>query len=131
AQRAAEAAASKLGSTDRKVASARDALKGSTEAVTQAEAKHKAALDQVARSQKAAETTTGRLTQSLKTNQAEWQQVGGVLAAAGASTLAIAGATVKTGIAYNGLQQTSRAAIKTMLGSAGAVADQMDRLDAF
>lgn len=39
--------------------------------------------------------------------------------------------TLKTGLAYNTLQQTSRAALKTILGSSEAVNAQMDKLDAF
>lgn len=37
----------------------------------------------------------------------------------------------KAGAAYNGLQQTSRAALKTLLGGAEAANAQMDKLDAF
>lgn len=50
------------------------------------------------------------------------------------ATVAVAGLTgglLKTGIAYNGLQQRSRAALTTMLGSAEAANAQMDKLDDF
>src|SRR5690606_8708686 len=50
--------------------------------------------------------------------------VGGAMTAL---TLAVA----KTGIEYNTLQQTSRAALTTLLGSAEAANAQMDKLDAF
>lgn len=70
--------------------------------------------------------------------QASWDQtasamtqVGGVLTAAGAGALALAGAVAKTGIEYNTLQQTSRAALTTLTGSAEAANAQMDKLDAF
>jgi tape measure domain-containing protein len=57
--------------------------------------------------------------------------------AAGAGTLAIGGmtalavATGKTGVSYNALEQTSRAALKTVLGSASAASGQMERLREF
>lgn len=54
--------------------------------------------------------------------------VGG-LAAGGLATLTAA--TVKGGIAYNTLEQTSRAALKTVLGSASAASGQMERLREF
>jgi tape measure domain-containing protein len=51
--------------------------------------------------------------------------------AVGVAILGIGAAALKTGIAYNTLQQTSRAALKTLLGSAEAANVQMDKLDAF
>lgn len=59
------------------------------------------------------------------------QTVGSGMAAAGAAALALAGAVAKTGIEYNTLQQTSRAALRTLLGGAEAANAQMDKLDAF
>jgi tape measure domain-containing protein len=50
------------------------------------------------------------------------------LAAATAATLKT---LLSTGIAYNTLQQTSRAALTTLLGGAVAANEQMDKLDAF
>lgn len=58
-----------------------------------------------------------------------WAKVG--LAAAGVATAALAGQVIKTGIEYNTLQQTSRAALTTILGGAQAANAQMDKLDEF
>ena len=58
-------------------------------------------------------------------------QVGATMSALGASALAMTAAVAKTGIEYNTLQQTSRAALKTITGSAEAANAQMDKLDAF
>jgi tape measure domain-containing protein len=44
---------------------------------------------------------------------------------------ALTASTVKTGIGYNTLEQTSRAALKTVLGSASAASGQMERLREF
>lgn len=60
---------------------------------------------------------------------ATWAKVG--LAAAGVATVALAGNVIKTGIEYNTLQQTSRAALTTILGGAQAANAQMDKLDEF
>ena len=49
-----------------------------------------------------------------------------------ASAAAAVGVNVlKTGLAYNTLQQTSRAALRTLVGGAEQANDQMDKLDAF
>jgi len=47
------------------------------------------------------------------------------------STVALGTKVFSAGVAYNTLQQTSRAALKTLLGGAEAANAQMDRLDAF
>jgi tape measure domain-containing protein len=61
-----------------------------------------------------------------------------VLKAAAAATVVATAATAgyitslfNTGVAYNTLQQTSRAALKTLLGGSVEVNAQMDKLDAF
>ena len=50
---------------------------------------------------------------------------------AGTAVLALGAAALKTGIDYNSLQQRSRAALTTLLGSAEAANAQMDKLDEF
>ena len=72
-----------------------------------------------------------RMAQSARDQRAEWQQVGGAIAGVGAAWTAVNVAVAKTGIEYNTLQQTSRAALKSILGDAEAVNRQMDALDAF
>lgn len=58
-------------------------------------------------------------------------------AVAGIGTVAVGGmaalstSTLKTGISYNTLEQTSRAALKTVLGSASAATSQMEALREF
>lgn len=49
----------------------------------------------------------------------------------GGAMTALSIAVMKTGIEYNSLQQKSRAALTTMLGSAEKANEQMDRLDEF
>ena len=68
---------------------------------------------------------------TLRDNRAEVTTLGVSMAAVGASMLALTGSVAKTGIEYNVLQQTSRAALTTMLGGAEAANAQMDKLDAF
>jgi len=59
------------------------------------------------------------------------QTVGRTLVVVGAAMVAIGAAVAKTGIEYNTLQQTSRAALTTLLGGAKAANEQMDKLDDF
>lgn len=72
-----------------------------------------------------------RLVASARENREAWTTTGQALLAVGGSITAIGIAAMKTGIEYNTLQQTSRAALTTLLGSAEAANAQMDRLDAF
>lgn len=53
----------------------------------------------------------------------------GAVAAGGMTALGVS--TLKTGISYNTLEQTSRAALKTVLGSASAATNQMEQLREF
>src|SRR5665648_302567 len=76
-------------------------------------------------------TTLGRLAQSARDNQAAWTTAGTALTAFGAVIVGVGVAALKTGISYNTLQQQSRAALTTLLGSAEAANAQMDKLDVF
>lgn len=73
----------------------------------------------------------GRMLQSAEQNRGAWEAVGRGMLAVGAATAAVGAAALKTGIEYNTLQQTSRAALTTILGSAEAANAQMDKLDEF
>lgn len=55
----------------------------------------------------------------------------GALTAASAGAVALGVSLFKTGAGYNTLQQTSRAALRTLVGGAEAANVQMDKLDAF
>ena len=79
----------------------------------------------------AADTTMGRLVQSARINEQEWQSVGKVLATTGGAVTALGLAAIKTGVQYNTLQQTTRAALTTIMGGAEDANAQMDKLDNF
>src|SRR5690625_251428 len=76
-------------------------------------------------------TVLGRMAKSAQANREAWTTAGTALTAFGAAVTGIGVAALKTGIEYNTLQQTTRAALTTLLGSAQAANEQMDRLDAF
>src|SRR5690606_9504439 len=57
--------------------------------------------------------------------------VGTGLAVATAATAGLGLAALRTGVAYNQLEQTSRAALTTLLGSTEAANAQMDKLREF
>ncbi|WP_171467687.1 tape measure protein [Cellulosimicrobium sp. 72-3] len=80
---------------------------------------------------KKADGALSRMMQSAQQNREAWSTVGTTLVAAGGAVTAFGVAALKTGIEYNTLQQTSRAALTSLLGSARAANEQMDKLDAF
>lgn len=57
--------------------------------------------------------------------------IGAAVTVAATSLAGLTAATFATGLAYNSLEQTSRAALTTLLGSAQAANEQMDRLREF
>lgn len=71
------------------------------------------------------------LADSARNNREAWATVGTGLTAVGVAVTAVGVAALKTGVQYNTLQQTTRAALTTLLGSAAAANAQMDKLDAF
>ena len=92
------------------------------------------ATAQVGDSAQKAKGGTDQLDESLgevASREADIGQLATTLAVAGAAAVALVGSVAKTGIEYNTLQQTSRAALETMLGSAQAVNQQMAELDEF
>lgn len=80
---------------------------------------------------KKADGALSKMMRSAQENREAWSTVGTTLVAAGGAVAAFGVAALKTGIEYNTLQQTSRAALTSLLGSARAANDQMDKLDAF
>lgn len=72
-----------------------------------------------------------KLAQSARNNREAWTTTGSALLVFGAAVTGIGIAALKTGIQYNTLQQTTRAALTSLLGSAEAANAQMDKLDAF
>lgn len=71
------------------------------------------------------------LADSARNNREAWATVGTGLTAVGVAITGVGVAALKTGIQYNTMQQTTRAALTTLLGSAQAANAQMDKLDAF
>ncbi len=79
----------------------------------------------------AAAETKAKVNESARSQREEWATVGAGLTAVGVVVTGLGVAVLKTGIAYNTLQQTSRAALTTLLGSAEAANVQMNKLDEF
>ena len=78
-----------------------------------------------------AATGLGRMEQSARLQASEWATVGGHLTKVGTATAALGAAVAVTGVNYNRLQQSSRAALTTLMGGAIQANAQMDKLDAF
>lgn len=85
-------------------------------------------MDEVSRKTK---DTTQSIEQQLADQQRAFETVGVAAVAVGTAIVGIGVAALNTGINYNTLQQTSRAALETLLGSAEAANAQMDKLDEF
>lgn len=79
----------------------------------------------------AASETGKKIADSARNNREQWATVGTGLTAVGVAITGIGIAAAKTGIEYNTLQQTTRAALTSLLGSASAANAQMEKLDAF
>ncbi len=73
----------------------------------------------------------GSLAEVAARNEQAWTRAGAVFTGVGAGITALGLSAAKTGIDYNTLQQTSRAALTSLLGSAQAANAQMDKLDEF
>lgn len=71
---------------------------------------------------------TSKLTNAMRTG---FQAASNVVGTAAIAGTALGVSLLKTGAAYNTLQQTSRAALSTLLGGAEAANAQMDKLDEF
>lgn len=83
------------------------------------------------RARDAAGELNAKVKESAKSQRQEWATVGTGLTAVGVAITGVGVAALATGIQYNTLQQTSRAAMTSLLGSAQAANAQMDKLDDF
>lgn len=63
--------------------------------------------------------------------KATWKTVGTTMTAVGGAVLSVGAAMLTMGVNYNAMQQQTRAALSTVLGSAQAANAQMDKLDEF
>ena len=89
------------------------------------------ASDAVAETAARVKDVGGKVADSARTSREAWSQVGTGLTAVGVAVTGVGLAALKTGVQYNTLQQTTRAALGTLLGSAQAANAQMDKLDQF
>ena len=88
---------------------------------------YKASMLDAAQATRAVGTDAQKLTRM----KADFDMLGRAGLAVGGSMTALSLAVAKTGVEYNALQQRSRAALETLLGSAEAANAQMDKLDEF
>lgn len=90
-------------------------------------AAYKAAFEQASESTKKAREEADK----VAAKKQAFQDLGQGLLVVGGAMTAMAVTVAKAGIEYNVLQQTSRAALKTLLGGAEAANEQMDKLNEF
>lgn len=77
------------------------------------------------------ESIFSKATKHLRNNAADYRTVGAAAVGVGVAMQAVALGVAKTGVEYNVLQQSSRAALTAIMGSGEKANAQMDRLDAF
>lgn len=106
-------------------------LRAEVDAYKRSMAEAAAATSKVGTESTTTTSALGRMVASARDNREEWQTTGTALLAVGGAITGIGAAALKAGIEYNTLQQTSRAALTTLLGSAQAANAQMDLLDEF
>lgn len=85
----------------------------------------------VAEAERKTREATQSIEQRLASQRQAYQTVGTAAVAFGGAITATGVAALRTGVQYNTLRQTTTAALTSILGSAQAAADQMDRLDDF
>jgi tape measure domain-containing protein len=131
ARESGKSSATQLAAAEQKVAEAkRQDWRASQELKTANDALAKSG-EAVAKAAKSQGTAFGRLESFVDRTGDSAQTAGAMLTAFGGAVTAIGAAALKTGIEYNTLQQSSRAALTTLLGSAEAANAQMEKLDAF
>ncbi|MBD8012657.1 tape measure protein [Microbacterium sp. Re1] len=91
----------------------------------------KRAADEGTKASKQESEAARKAAEAAKQKLDAWKSLGTGLLAVGGTMTALTLAVAKTGVEYNTLQQTSRAALSTLLGGAEAANAQMDKLDAF
>lgn len=131
ARNSGKASAEQLIAAERRVVEAkRNDFKASQD-LKSAEQQLAQAKDATAKASTAASTRMGKFNAFLSQNADDVQTAASGMAVFGGAITAVGLAAAKTGIDYNTLQQSSRAALTTLLGSAEAANEQMDKLDAF
>src|SRR5690606_917314 len=83
------------------------------------------------RSTEQSKTASGQFVDAMNKSRDSFDAVANRALVVGGAMTAVTGIGLKTGISYNTLQQTSRAAMTTLLGGAEAANAQMDKLDEF
>jgi tape measure domain-containing protein len=130
-QQDSSAKASQLVAAEENVARARRGAEQATKDATHAERVHAQATSDAAGAAGKSQTAFQRLAQQAEANKDAWSTAGTALSTFGGAITALGVAAGKTGIEYNTLQQTSRAAMTTLMNGAAEANRQMDKLDAF
>lgn len=126
-----KATAAQVAAAEERALTSRTRLEKATENLASAEREHSKAMQVSAQNSQAATSKLRGLAQQAQANSEAWETAGTALSVFGGAIVGIGAAAMRTGIQYNTLQQTSRAAMKTLMGGAEQANRQMDKLDAF
>lgn len=130
-KRSNKATAAQIAAAEERALTSRNRLEKATESLASAEREHSKAMQVSAQNSQAATSKLRGLAQQAQANSEAWETAGTALSVFGGAIVGIGAAAMRTGIQYNTLQQTSRAAMKTLMGGAEQANRQMDKLDAF
>ncbi|WP_460801471.1 tape measure protein [Microbacterium sp. GXF6406] len=86
---------------------------------------------QMNKAKEASKEVKNEAKKSAEDAQKAWEVVGKGMLAVGGAVLSVGSAMLVAGVQYNAMQQNTRAALTTLLGSAAAANAQMDKLDEF
>lgn len=130
-KRNGKATASQVAQAEERVITSRNRLEKATETLGAAEKTHSQAMQVSA--QRAGQSTSKfqELAKQAEKNKEAWTTAGTALSVFGGAIVGVGVAAAKTGGEYNTLQQTTRAALKTLMGGAREANAQMDKLDKF
>lgn len=130
-KRSNKATAAQVAAAEERALTSRGRLEKATENLASAEREHSKAMQVSAQNSQAATSKLRGLAQQAQANSEAWTAAGTALSVFGGAIVGVGVAAAKTGGEYNTLQQTSRAAMKTLMGGAEEANRQMDKLDAF
>lgn len=126
-----KATAAQVAQAEERAITSRNRLEKATENLSDAEKSHAQAMQVATKQANSSQGALSKLARQAEANREAWTTAGTALSIFGGAIVGVGVAAAKTGGEYNTLQQTSRAAMKTLLGGAKEANAQMDKLDAF
>lgn len=130
-KRNGKSTASQIAQAEERVLTSRNRLEKATDGLSSAEKAHSQSMQVATKQANSSQSAFAKLAKQAEANREAWTTAGTALSIFGGAVVGLGVAAAKTGGEYNTLQQTSRAAMKTLMGGAQEANAQMDKLDKF